>query len=170
MLIQLHPHLFSWLYPHRWSCWNWRRSYLNDLKLARARIFAEGPKFSWICQLLPPICQKVFQNSKPTHRSDQRGSAENKKRSILAEERVFEAGGLQILSRIHNYLHQLTVPRLLWCKASNKARNRRFRLWNLLNLIAKTGGGVESRGLLITQNDQRREKLQDPWCWTSCYC
>ena len=29
---------------------------------------------------------------------------------------------------------------------------------------------MESRGLLLKQNDWRQEKLQDPWCWTSCYC
>ena len=142
--------------------WNGKRLRLYDLKLARAKIRLWSPKFSWICQLLPLICPGVFQNSTLTHGYDQRGSAENTERSSLAEERFSHAGGSQIFSRAGSYFHQLTVSCLLWCEASNKARNKRFRLCNSWNLIAKTEDGVESRGLLSTQNDRRREKLQDP--------
>ena len=108
------------------------------------------------------------QNSTPTH--GYRGNAEIKKRSSLAEERFLDAGGFGILSIVGSFFHQLTVPCLLWCKASNKARNTRFKLFNLKNLISKKTDRVERCSLLPTQNDWRREKLQGPWCWTFCYC
>ncbi len=98
------------LYPYRWRRWNGRRLHLYNLKLARARIPPWGSMFSWICQLLMPIYQRVFQNSTLAHGYDKRGSTEKKKRSNLAEERFLDARG----SRSFQVLVDIfTNPRLL---------------------------------------------------------
>ncbi len=166
----LYAKLSKCLFSVTWSRWNGRKSHLYNLQLARARICLWGPKFSWICQLLPLIGQRVFQNSTPAHGYDQKSSKEKKERSSLAEERFFDAGGLQIFSRVGSYFHILAVPCSILCKSSNMVRNRCFRLCNLWNFIAKTRNRVERHGLLLTQNDRCPKKLRDPWCWTSCYC
>ena len=134
--------------------------------MTRPKIRLWDPNFPSICQRLLPICQRVFQNSIPTHKYDQRSRKKNKKRSSLAEQRFLDVGGLQILSKVGSYFYLLKFPCPLRCKATNKAENQRFWLCNLWNFIAKTWNGVESCGLLLTQNDRRRRKLQDPWCWT----
>ncbi len=59
--------------------------------------------------------------------------------------------------------YQLTVFCLLWCKATNKARDWRFKLFDFWNLIVKIRFRIESGGPLLIKNNSHWEEWEDLW-------